>query len=1126
MAQTWNLAPACERCKEWPAPNVKRVRARLWVEPERGLRPLNCCAIILGHYHAPRQTRTDGHHPLGELTMPEQLARTQLAEIQSAADRLVRAQPEGQPAAFNNLASVILDRFDHKSNHQNASSALFSKELPQRGQHFAATWLVWVLSKSPGALNFQSTEALAGALFDRTLQNHIYGAADIDSGAQTFEKLQALTAYMQLALTEIEDLIRAGPDLNHLNGFREEVMRLINRPPTRYLLSPFLPRTLINKNRLDSLFHGVESYVEDTDTDPIHTHEEACQSCEAFIVEAEQFGTTIATSILGLLGRQLKTAVEVHFEALEAKNTPNLNITTIAKKYPLLRLHERINLKIRITNVGNGPARELRLDELVSDTCLSVETTQIELGTIQPGSSFVVDIQVRVMAPASEARLVVQFSWLRPRGRSEFEQEFTVVAQREDIDWDQVELTEPYSLEAIRTRDELIGREEELKRLLRLTSLQTVGSGFIYGHKRVGKTSLANAVEERLTTGTEIEWVVINKGSGDYVGGDAASTLRSLGDVLAQAMSEKIPALASVPLPDFKNGLAPLSGFVDKALRDKNLSLLFILDEFDELPPDLFKRTDISSSLFQPLRQISNKPGCGFLLVGGENMQRIVNLQGDRLNKFRPIEVDSFDSSDDFVELIRKPVEDWLTINDSALNKLFESSGGNPYFAKLLATELFTHMVQNRYSDASEIDVALAIEHTLHNIGSNSFAHFWTDGLVEASDQIDEQHMIRRSVLIAAGRSFRKHAAVDAQTIWAESGQAVGLPIGEHRFHMTLQDFVRRRIMVEDGEGNITPKIPLFRSWLKGNGVGQLLEDARELDDLRATLQDEERIRVRDEEIADLCEKWQLFHYRGRSVVSATVRRWLDQFDNLKDQRLMLQLLSGLRMYDEHTVRAKMNEAFGIVTRNMRTVIEEGSRVRRDIMVSSLDRSAAKAGMTYCRLFASENQIWSESVNPIRLLERRIREQTDTQRLVIIDDFAGTGRTLVDGLKENLETLKLANAREIRIILVVVVGFGRTRDRLNRFIADNGLEADVYFCDELGDEDKVFSDASSIFLDPQERDRARQVAESKGVVLERRHPLGYGDTQSAVVFYQSCPNNTLPILWSAKSGWSPLFPRL
>ena len=775
--------------------------------------------------------------------MTEQSDGSQLGEIQSAANRLIAVQPEEKPKALNDFAHLILNHFSQSPDHSNATAELFSKELPQKIQRFAAAWFVWVLSKSANALNFENVEAMVSALFDRTLERQVYGAANIASGDQTFEKLKAVTDYMQVATTEIEDLLRERPDLDHLNGFREEIMRLINRPPTRNLLLPLLPRPLISKGRLASLFRAVESYFENTDADPIYTHQDACSICEAFVVEAELFGTAVSTSLLGSLGRQLKAAVEDHFEALEAKTTPKLVISAIAKKYPLERLYEKINFKIRVTNVGNGPARELRLDELVADPCLRVETSQIDLGTIQPGSSFVVDIQAMVLVPATDAKLVVQFSWLRPRGRSESEQEFTFVAQREDINWDEVELMEPYSLEAVTNRDELIGREEELRRLLRLTSLQTVGSGFIYGHKRVGKTSLANAVEERLKSEAATKWVVINKGSGDYVGDDAPSTLRNLGDVLAQAMLESIPQLAAVPLPDFTNGLAPLSGFVNKALADKELRLLFILDEFDELPPDLFRRTDASSSLFQPLRQISNKKGCGILLVGGENMQRIVNLQGDRLNKFRRIAVDSFDRSDDFVELIRKPVEDWLTVNDSALNELFESSGGNPYFAKLLATELFSYMVENRYSDASEIDVATAIDNTLQHIGANSFAHFWTDGLVDSSDELDQQHMIRRSVLIAAGRAFRRHDTVDAQTIWAESAKAVGFPIGEHRFRITLQDFVHRRIMVEDRNGNITPKIPLFRSWLKGNGVGELLEDSRELDDLKAKLEDEERIR-------------------------------------------------------------------------------------------------------------------------------------------------------------------------------------------------------------------------------------------------------------------------------------------
>ena len=86
-------------------------------------------------------------------------------------------------------------------------------------------------------------------------------------------------------------------------------------------------------------------------------------------------------------------------------------------------------------------------------------------------------------------------------------------------------------------------------------------------------------------------------------------------------------------------------------------------------------------------------------------MQQIVTSQGDRLNKFTSVELDYFTKSNnwsDFGELIRRPVQDWLTISDAALDELFVSSAGNPYFAKLLARQLFADMVENRYSDASE----------------------------------------------------------------------------------------------------------------------------------------------------------------------------------------------------------------------------------------------------------------------------------------------------------------------------------------------------------------------------------------------------------------------------------------
>ncbi len=1060
--------------------------------------------------------------------MTEQQLGKPLTEIQSAAERLANAGDEEQQSALEELAQTILEHFNYNSN-ATATSRLFSIELPAQIQRFAAGWLLWTLTISPNALKSGNTEGVAGLLFDRVFRNNVYGAIGIEPGTQTFEKLRGLAAHFQDVSNELDDLIRVTPDLDQIHVLQQQLMRILNRKTAGPLISPLLPRSLINKNRLKSLFQTVGDYVDNKDADPIHTRDSACDVCDEFANEARAYGTAAANSVLGGLALQLKSAVENHFNSLEKSKSPSLTFSPIAKKYPLERPDTLVYFKIRIANDGAGPARNLRLDVVDYDNCLHVETSSIEIGTIQSGDTPVLDIVAKVVSPSTEANLLIKLSWSRLGGRREEEHMFTVAAQRDDVDWESVELTEPYSLEPVTTGDDLIGRKQELKRLVRLTNLQTVGSAFICGQKRVGKTSLANAVAEHLKSIPSTKWIVISKGSGDYVGDDAISTLRNLGDVLTEAIRESIPSLAHLPCPDFTNGLAPLSNFVDRALTDKDLRLLFILDEFDELPPELFRRSDLSTSLFQPLRQISNKRGCGFLLVGGENMQQIVKRQGDRLNKFRPVEVDCFDKSSDwsdFAELIRKPVEDWLTISDTALDELFESSAGNPYFAKLLATELFEYLVENRFSDASEVDVATAINNALKKIGANSFTHFWTDGLAEAGDDIERRRIERCSVLISVGRAFRKHSSADAKTIWAEFGNAADLPVERQTFRVTLQDFVRRKIFVEDEQGNITPKIPLFRSWLKDKGVGELLADSRELDHLKSRLEDEELIRVKDAEVSSLCEGWRQFSFRGRTIEPSMVRKWLEQFDSLDDQRLMFQLLSKVSVYDEHTVRTKMHEAFGIVTREMLTVIQSGARVRRrDILVSSLDASPAKSGLTYCRLFASENQIFAESVVSLESLKQRIADGHKVQRLVLVDDFSGSGQTLVAGLNRNLDLLWQANKVGIKIILVTLVGFDQARVKVERFIHNKGLDAAVYFCEELGPEDRAFSKESAVFPDLVERERAERVAETKGITLEPKHPLGYADTQALLVFSQSCPNNTLPILWSRNSGWSPLFPR-
>ena len=240
----------------------------------------------------------------------------------------------------------------------------------------------------------------------------------------------------------------------------------------------------------------------------------------------------------------------------------------------------------------------------------------------------------------------------------------------------------------------------------------------------------------------------------------------------------------------------------------------------------------------------------------------------------------------------------------------------------------------------------------------------------------------------------------------------------------------------------------------------------------------------------------------------------------------MFKLLQKVRYYDESMMRLKMREMMSIIEGGMKSELLRGRESRhRGILVSTLDSSTAKGGYTYCRLFADEHNIVAGNTMPLGNQMDQAFDDSRTQRLLLIDDFAGSGDTLVKGLNRVMRHLRLANEKGIPVTLCAVVGFTHARTHIEQYIADQKLEVEVHFCDTLGIEDQVFSDDSTIFPDTGERARAKQVVEDKGRQTGGISPMGYDDTQAAIVFYGSCPNNSLPILWSSNGDWVPLFPR-
>ncbi|MGB2867390.1 MAG: hypothetical protein WBD36_02975, partial [Bacteroidota bacterium] len=59
----------------------------------------------------------------------------------------------------------------------------------------------------------------------------------------------------------------------------------------------------------------------------------------------------------------------------------------------------------------------------------------------------------------------------------------------------------------------------------------------------------------------------------------------------------------------------------------------------------------------------------------------------------------------------------------------------------------------------------------------------------------------------------------------------------------------------------------------------------------------------------------------------------------------------------------------------------------------------------------------------------------------------------------------------------------------------------------------------------QHREVARRMTEHYGVKIEPKRPLGYQDSQLLIGFFYNTPDNSLPIFWSSKNNWKPVFKR-
>ena len=1021
----------------------------------------------------------------------------------------------------------ILEFFEEIANRSITSwSDLLQKPPMDIGPRLLALTLLRILSLAKWECKADQQGRLTDFCIEH-LKNEA-GHLRVKKDQANYEKIQGFKTLEEKLEENLSPIFEASrsPDLSSINIRNHEIQQKLNHKLVKGVLSAGCPHGFL-KSRISHLMKLINELVEVTESRFVETAESALREVDLAIEEIKSSYSYYSLKYILPLLKNIKTAIDNCFDASDAIKPANLELILFPRRYPLHAVGKKTIIRFKLINSGPGPASDVALEILFAENVEPLETS-ISFADLEAGV-YDVPIEIKlgdIQDPANGMDFEAKVTWTDFSGEQRtFFAERHIEAQSASVNWNNLLDNEPYSILPIEpdSNRPFVGRKTDVQKLVRSVASQAMGSAYIHGQKRVGKTSLAHSLTETAKLKRPNNFYSVYLEGGDYVEATPEGTIGRMGRMIAKRIRKSATRFASLPMPEFSDSLSPLNEFVEDLLdAHPEARLLIVLDEFDELPIELYKRGSIGDAFFLSLRTLSGKSRVGVVLVGGEKIAPIMSAQGDQLNRFSPMSVDYFrrdEHWEDFVDLVRKPVKDSIAYSDAAIETIFLWSQGNPYFSNLICTEIINNCYARKDAFVTEFEVLEAAEKACQLAGVNSFQHFWEDGVLESGNRVEEISILRRRILLAFAAVVRSGRQATFEGLFA---QPVLSCESEDVVRAELKRFQERGILI-DSNGRLSCRIYFFEQFLREKSAELISTDFTDQDERIKIEKEENELYVKPREVVDLVDSWGV--YCGRKISTDDVRSWLGQFESNKDQRLMFKLLESTKFYGEQLVAEKFGS---VVTHLKKWTIERrklGQRTRKDILVTYLG-GPGKSGAQFARKFCEVSNIVKVNVCSFPNLPKRFANQNDTQAIVILEDYIGSGQSAITAFeKMDQEIGNQLREAKCQLFFFAICANESSRILVEQKVASLQLPIEIVVGDTLTTADKAFDTNNDIFESNSDRLHAERLAKEIGIKLERKWPLGYEDGQSLVVFYSNCPNNSLPILHKGDANWRPLFKR-
>jgi hypothetical protein len=640
-----------------------------------------------------------------------------------------------------------------------AVDSLFNKEISFEKQKFIAICFLRLINANSCFLDRinGATKNKLFELFDNTFIE-VYKFRNIQVKDQRFKKENILKDFINDLEKKFSSNQLLIEDINAIENFEMKYLKTINANFVKLFILDFIPNQLTKTERLVEIFKTIKEYNNCELNSKIENYQKAIEIIEKIIADSKSYLSYYCKEIILKPFQKILNLLKRDFSNSPFCKPANLEIKTIGKKYPFLIENKVFKINFLISKEGAGLAYNtvVKIKEYTGNFKFSKKI--LELGLLS--SEMLVEFDCifsnveKNELPANDMIIILEISWNNyDLSVVSKEFEFELFGQRTDLDWDYIKRQSPFNTEYVDTEEEFIGRKEILNILISHADTDKLISSVIFGQRRVGKTSIVKTLKNILEKKYLKDYVIFYNENGDFNCTTPVETILKLGENICQTIKYSDSKYESIDIPEFGNSFSSINNYLNKILRIvPNFKLIIILDEFDKIPTELYKRCEIGDAFFSTLRAISNKPNFSFILVGGERMEYIMRDQSQEINKFKSFRVDYFSKENywrDFQDLVTKPMIKYnLEILDEGVEYIYSQTAGNPFFTKVICDELFRLMINNRDSCATKLEAIIARNNALQNAGEQLFSHFWQDGIRDITKNETDLVANRKKILI------------------------------------------------------------------------------------------------------------------------------------------------------------------------------------------------------------------------------------------------------------------------------------------------------------------------------------------------------------------------------------------